>query len=46
MQGPANDVWVVRSERYGEILLPVTEEVVSAIPATGSITVTLLEGLL
>jgi 16S rRNA processing protein RimM len=42
---PANDVFVVRGEQ-GEILLPVTEEVVCAVDvAAGRVTVHLLPGL-
>ena len=44
MTGPANDVWVVRGER-GELLLPVIEQVVSSVPETGAIEVSVPAGL-
>ena len=44
MRGPANDVWVVRGE-LGEILLPVIDDVVEAVPACGRIPVRVPAGL-
>lgn len=44
MRGPANDVWVVRGER-GELLLPVIDDVVSAVPDEGPIPVWVPAGL-
>ena len=44
MRGPANDVWVVRGAR-GEILLPVIDDVVSAVPESGPIPVRVPAGL-
>lgn len=45
MQLPANDVWRIVGERYGEILLPVIDDCVGDIPAQGPIVVRLLPGL-
>lgn len=45
LETPANDVWVVDGGAYGEILLPVIPSVVSEIPESGAIEVTLLDGL-
>jgi 16S rRNA processing protein RimM len=43
----ANDVWVVQGSRYGEVLIPVIDEVVLEIDETsGIIQVALLPGLL
>lgn len=44
MQGPANDVWVVRGEK-GELLIPVIDSVVSEVAPTGPIQVVLPAGL-
>lgn len=44
MSGPANDVWVVSGER-GELLLPVVDVVVSAVPDSGPIPVRVPAGL-
>ena len=44
MRGPANDVWVVRGEA-GELLLPVIDEVVSEVPASGAVRVRVPAGL-
>lgn len=38
MSGPANDVWVVR-DGAGELLVPVVDEVVSAVPDEGPVPV-------
>lgn len=46
METPANDVWVVRGDRYGEVLVPVIDQVVDSIPDEGPIRVTLLAGLI
>ena len=43
---PANDVWLVESERYGELLIPVIDSVVSEISDEGAITVELLDGII
>ncbi len=45
MQTPANDVWVVEGA-YGEVLLPVIEQVVAEIPETGEIEVEVMDGLI
>lgn len=45
METPANDVWVVQG-RFGEVLVPVIEDVVSEIPRDGDIEVKLLDGLI
>jgi 16S rRNA processing protein RimM len=43
----ANDVWVVRGERYGEVLVPVIDEVVVDFDEeTDTVTVRLLPGLI
>lgn len=44
MQGPANDVWVVRGAR-GEVLVPAVEQVVLEVPEDGAIRVDLPLGL-
>ena len=46
METPANDVWVVSGGAYGEVLLPVIEQVVAAIPDDGAIAVTVLDGII
>lgn len=48
MQLPANDVWVVRGPRYGEVLIPVIEDVVLGLPDDGSdaVRVRLMPGIL
>lgn len=46
METPANDVWVIDGSSYGEILIPVIEQVVGAVPEDGPIKVKLLDGLL
>ena len=45
---PANDVWVVQSEKYGEFLVPVLEEVVLELPEdeSGQVVVRLPRGIL
>lgn len=43
---PANDVWVVDGERWGEVLIPVIAEVVPEIPETGPIAVAVMDGLI
>lgn len=45
MMGPANDVWVVHGP-LGEVLVPVTPQVVLEVPAQGAIEVALPAGLL
>ena len=40
---PANDVWVVEGDRYGEVLIPVIEQVVLDLPDTGTISVHVME---
>ena len=44
LTGPANDVWVVRGHE-GEILIPVIDHVVSSVPDSGPIMVTVPAGL-
>lgn len=44
METPAHDVWVVNGA-YGEVLIPVVEELVQSIPEEGSILVDLPAGL-
>ena len=46
MLTPANDVWVVDGARYGEVLVPVIEQVVESVPAEGPIAVRLMDGLI
>ena len=43
MSTPANDVWVVEGDRYGEVLIPVIEQVVLDLPDTGTISVHVME---
>lgn len=45
LETPANDVWSINGQ-YGEVLLPVIEQVVSDIPHDGPITVHVLDGLI
>ena len=45
LETPANDVWVLRGD-YGEVLLPVIEQVVDNIPEDGPIEVHVLDGLI
>lgn len=48
MMLPANDVWVVRSDAYGEVLVPVLEDVVVELPEDpdGDVVVRLPSGIL
>ena len=46
MSTPANDVWVVEGDRYGEVLIPVIEQVVLDLPDTGTIFVHVMDGLI
>ena len=46
MSTPANDVWVVDGGRYGEVLIPVIEQVVLDLPETGDISVHCMDGLI
>lgn len=46
METPANDVWVVDGSSYGEVLIPVIDEVVAQIPSDGPIFVHVMDGLL
>ena len=46
METPANDVWVIDGGRYGEVLVPVIEDVVADIPHDGPISVHIMDGLL
>lgn len=43
---PANDVWVVDGGAYGEVLIPVVEDVIPAIPESGDIAVRIMDGLI
>ena len=45
METPANDVWVVVGS-YGEVLLPVIDQVISSVPDEGPIEVHVLDGLI
>ena len=45
MIGPANNVWVIEGP-FGEILLPVIEQVVLDLPHDGQIRVSLLDGMI
>ena len=45
MVGPANDVWVVEGP-FGEVLLPVVEDVVAEVPDDGPIAVCVPAGLI
>lgn len=46
MLTPANDVWAVDGARYGEVLIPVIEQVIESVPAEGPIFVRLMDGLI
>ena len=46
MSTPANDVWVVEGDRYGEVLIPVIEQVVLDLPDKGTISVHVMDGLI
>lgn len=46
MSTPANDVWVVEGNRYGEVLIPVIEQVVLDLPDQGTISVRVMDGLI
>ena len=46
METPANDVWVIDGGPYGEVLVPVIEQVVPCIPENGEVAVTLPDGLI
>ena len=46
MSTPANDVWVVDGGRYGEVLIPVIEQVVLDLPDEGAISVRCMDGLI
>ena len=45
METPANDVWVVEGDAYGEVLIPVIDQVIPEIPDDGPIEVSLMDGL-
>ena len=44
--GTINDVWVVEGNRYGEVLIPVIEQVVLDLPDQGTISVRVMDGLI
>ncbi|HJA28564.1 MAG TPA: 16S rRNA processing protein RimM [Candidatus Olsenella pullicola] len=44
MTGPANDVWVIR-DADSEVLVPVIDEVVSSVPESGEISISIPRGL-
>lgn len=46
METPANDVWVVEGAAYGEVLIPVFDDVVREVPVDGPISVRIMDGLL
>lgn len=46
METPANDVWVVDGGPFGEVLIPVIDDVVASIPEGGTIFVHVMDGLL
>ncbi|MDO4595705.1 MAG: ribosome maturation factor RimM [Coriobacteriaceae bacterium] len=46
METPANDVWVLRGSSHGEVLIPVIEDVVLDLPASGPISVAVMDGLI
>ena len=46
METPANDVWVVDGGPFGEVLIPVIDDVVASIPEGGAIFVHVMDGLL
>ena len=46
METPANDVWVIAGGAYGEVLVPVVEDVVLDIPEPVRIRVKVMDGLI
>lgn len=46
LENPANDVWVVTGGPYGEVLIPVIEQVVDEVPVDGPIAVRVMDGLI
>ena len=46
LTGPANDVWVVQGGPFGEVLLPVIDDVVREVSPSGAIEVTVPAGIL
>lgn len=46
MLTPAHDVWVVDGGTWGEVLIPVIEQVVEKIPDSGAICVRVMDGLI
>lgn len=42
---PANNVWSIMSDSYGEVLVPVISSVVSAIPDDGPISIHVMDGI-
>ena len=46
LEKPANDVWVVDGGAYGEVLIPVIDQVVELLPESGAIRVHVMDGLI
>ncbi|OUP08253.1 PRC-barrel domain-containing protein [Collinsella sp. An2] len=46
METPANDVWVVEGGPYGEVLIPVIDDAIDAIPDDGPLPVHIMDGLI
>lgn len=46
LETPANNVWVIEGSAYGEVLIPVIEQVVHEIPNEGAIPVRIMDGLI
>ena len=46
METPANDVWVIDKGSFGEVLIPVIDDVICEIPHDGPISVQIMDGLL
>ena len=42
----ANDVWVIDGSTYGEVLIPVIDQVIAEIPEEGPIAVTIMDGII
>ena len=46
LETPANDVWVIDGSTYGEVLIPVIDQVIAEIPEEGPIAVTIMDGII
>lgn len=46
LETPANNVWVIEGDSYGEVLIPAIEQVVLDLPDEGGIRVRIMDGLI